>query len=61
MAGILPDIATDSFDPAKVWRAPLKALVELRREISLAWNPARHERFSPLEKLRPHLEQLLRF
>lgn len=61
MAGILPDIAIDSFDLARVWCAPLKSLTELRREVSLAWNPARHERFTALKKIRPLLEQLLQF
>lgn len=61
MAGILPDIALDSFDLSRVWCAPLKGLVGLRREVSLAWNPARLERFVALQRIRPLLEQVLRF
>lgn len=60
MAGILPDIAANAFDPARVWRAPLN-WDELRREISLAWNPGRHGRLIALEKLRPQFERVLRF
>lgn len=61
MAGILPDIAAKAFDPAKVWRLPLKELPELRREVCLAWNPARHERLTALDELRPVVEQVLKF
>lgn len=59
MAGILPDIAAVAFDPAKVWRAPLRGLGGLRRRVSLAWNPARLERLGALKGLRPLLEQVL--
>jgi len=61
MAGILPDIAVAAFNPNRVWRRPLHELRGLGREISLAWNPARHERLPALRKIRPLLERTLRF
>jgi len=61
IAGILSDIAAIAFDQGKVWRMPLNGFDGLRREICLAWNTARVERLSALEKLQPVVERVLKF